>query len=78
MEFSELKKYAKANKKWNIEKFNNAKEVCKMIDFLNQEREQELEKELGDRAKDVSKWFVNNMNKTYFFLNLDEPGHSEG
>ena len=64
MKFEHLKEYVKTHKRLDLKHFNNAQEVCNMIDLLNEEREKEMEKKGSRMAGDISKWYVNNMNRT--------------
>jgi len=69
MTFEETKEYVEKNSKLDMTKFNRITDITKMLDFLNNEREGNMEKKAEREISEISKFLARITGRTMFFLN---------
>lgn len=68
MNFSELKSYVKENRKVDISKLNNIKDLTNMIDFLNKEIDEKKKDRADEEIHSLTQFLERIQNRTTFIL----------
>ena len=68
MDFKQTHDYVKNNKKLDINKFDKVSDITNMIDYLNEERTKEIEKDTDRDVHEISKFLVDIMTRKSFVI----------
>jgi len=68
MDFKQQREFIKNNKKLDIKNFNKISEITNMIDFINKEREENIDKEADEAIHSISQFLAKQATQRTFLL----------